>query len=77
MNDSSERVVIAPERLRRRAVVAWEHAAVRYAVAAFLLISIGVVIATIIKAITSRAYRPEELELNLNMARILRYSLIV
>jgi hypothetical protein len=77
MKDSSERVVIAPERQQRRAIVAWEHAAVRYAVAAFLLISIGVVIATIIRAVTARAYGPEELELNLNMARLVRYSSIV
>lgn len=77
MSGSPERVVAPPDQLRRRAFAAWENAAVRYAVAAFLLVSIGVVIATIIGAVTSRAYRPEEVELNLNLARMLSSSLIV
>jgi hypothetical protein len=77
MSGSREKAEGSPHQLHRRLFAAWENAAVRYAVAAFLLVSIGVVIATIIRAVTSRAYRPEEVELNLNLARMLASALIV
>ena len=46
-----------------------EHTFVRILVAALLLISLGVVIGKVFRAVSVRAYRPEVFELNLNVAQ--------
>lgn len=46
-----------------------EHAVVRWLVMSLLLVSLGIAIAKVFKAVSARAYRPETLQLNLNLAQ--------
>lgn len=63
------RVVDAAPVTPKRRFSGREHTVARWLVTALMLVSLGVAIGRVFKAVSARAYRPETLELNLNLAQ--------